>query len=247
MQELNLRTLIGVLLQNLRWIFLFALVLALIVGGYNAFFVPDTYASTCSMYILNLTSSDNGTASMTTGISTSGLSASQQMVNEYSALLKSDMIIDDVAASLQERGFPAMTNKQIRATLKMSPKDETALLEIRSTSTDPDLCQAICDAIMECAPDKIKETMLDLGTVNPVDYADRGVRVNSGALRSAAIGGVISGVLAYAFFLLLHMLDNTIKSEQDLRVRLNVTVLGSVPDLHPGQKKTKKGEVYYGR
>ncbi|MBQ9859531.1 MAG: hypothetical protein IJO76_02495 [Clostridia bacterium] len=246
MQELNLKTLVDVLLQNLKWILIFGIILAVLFGGYKEFFVEDSYASTCSMYVMNLTTTDNGTASTTAGISSTGLTASQQMVNEYIALLKSNMIIDDVAVILHQQGYD-LTNKQIRATLRMSSKDESALMEIRATTSDPALCKAICDAIMATAPAKIKKVMLNLGSINPVDSANLGTRVSSGSLRTAFIGGVIGCVLAYGLFLLLNMLDNTIKSEQDIRIRLNVPVLGSVPDLHPGQSSKKKGgNGYYG-
>ena len=246
MQELNLKTLIGILLQNLKWILIFGVVLALLFGGYKEFFVEDSYASTCSMYVMNLTTTDSGTASTTAGISSTGLTASQQMVNEYIALLKSDMVIDDVAAALRSQGYN-LTNQQIRTTLRMTSKDESALMEIRSTTSDPVLCKAICDAIMETAPAKIKKVMLNLGSINPVDYANPGSRISSGSLRTAFIGGVIGCVLAYGLFLILYMMDNTVKSEQDIRMRLNIPVLGSVPDLHPGQTSKKKGgNGYYG-
>ena len=241
MQELNLSTLLNILLQKLKWLVLVAAVVAVLAGGYVALFVETSYASTCSMYVMNLTTTDNGQANSSTGISTSGLSASQQMVNEYISLLKADMIIDEVASILRQQGYN-MTNRQIRATLSMAPKDETALLEIRSTTEDPAKCKAICDALMEIAPEKIKKVMLGLGSVSPVDYADEGTRVSSGALRYAVISGVIGFFLGYAFFLLLFLMDNTVKSEQDLKMRMDVTVLGAVPDLHP-TSKTKGG--YY--
>lgn len=242
MQELNLRTLLNILLQKLKWIVLFAAVLGVLAGGYVALFVDASYASVCSVYVMNLTS---GQVNPSTGLSSSGLAASQLMVNEYVSLLKANMIIDEVAADLRELGYE-MTNREIRASLTMASKDETALLEIKATTEDPLKSKAICDAIMEIAPDKIKKVMLDLGTVSPVDYAHEGTRVSSGALRYAAIGGVVGFVLAYALFLLLFLLDNTVKNEQELKNRLNVTVLGAVPDLNPNRKKQKKGGYYYG-
>ncbi|MBQ8684512.1 MAG: hypothetical protein IJ518_08385 [Clostridia bacterium] len=243
MQELNLRVLLGVLIQKLKWIIVAAVVIAMVMGGYVALFVEASYASTCSMYVMNLTSLDNGQASSNTGISASGLSASQQMVNEYISLLKADMVIDDVASQLRQQGYE-MSNREIRSTLTMTSKNGTSLLEIRSTTNDPIKSKAICDALMDTAPEKIKRVMLDLGTITPVDYADQGSRVSSGALRYAAMGGVIGAVLAYAFFLLLYLMDNTVKSEQDLKNRLDVTVLGAVPDLHSAGNK-KGGKYYY--
>ncbi len=236
MQELDLRVLLNVLLQRLKWIVLAAVILSMIMGGYTLLFVDETYSSTCSMYIMNLNSLDNGQASGNTGLSSSGLAASQQMVNEYIALLKSNKVIDDVAVALQQQGY-TMSNKQIRSTLKMVPKDETALLEISCTTTDPILSKAICDALMDSAPEKVKQVMLELGTITPVDAASVGRRIGPSRSRGFMLGGVIGLVLSYGVFLLVYMLDNTVKSEQELKLRMDVTVLGAVPDLHPAQIK----------
>lgn len=244
MQELSFKTLLGVLLNNLKWILIVGIIVAVAAGGYSEFFVKESYASSISMYVMNLTTTENGTAN-STSISSSGLTASQLLVNECISLLKSDTILDEVCADLHEQGYD-LNNSEIRSTLSMSSKDGTALLEIKSTTkNDKVLCRLICDSLMKVAPARINEIMLNLGTIRPVDEASDGRLVSSGSLRSAAIGGVIGCMLAYILALLLYLLDNTVKDEQDLRMRLGVTVLGAVPDLHPGQP-TKKGGNYYG-
>ncbi|MBQ8751518.1 MAG: hypothetical protein IJZ13_00250, partial [Clostridia bacterium] len=72
--------------------------------------------------------------------------------------------------------------------------------------------------------------------------ADEGTRVSSGAARYAAIGGLVGFFLSYVLFLVVFLLDNTLKGEQDLKDRfVDVTVLGSVPELYPG-RRTKGGK-----
>ncbi len=234
MQDLNFRTMLYIFIDKLKWLLIIALAVAVLVGGYVILFVQPSYSSECSLYVMNLTIDENG--HIGGDISSSGLSASQQMVNEYISIIKADIVIDAVVESLNEQGY-VMTNREVLRSLTMTSKDRTALLLIKATTHDPFQSQAICNALMQIAPGKIRQVMQNLGTVSEVDYADEGTRVSSGAARYAAIGGLMSFFLSYVLFLVIFLLDNTFKGEQDLRDRFaDVTVLGSVPELYPGRR-----------
>ena len=199
-----------------------------------AVFVKPSYAADCSMYVMNMTIDENGQISG--DISSSGLSASQQMVNEYISIIKADIVIDEVVQELAAQGY-TMTNREVLRSLTMTSKDQTALLMIKATTNDPFQSQAVCNALMKVAPGKIRQVMQNLGTVSEVDFADEGTRVSSGATYYAAIGGIVGFVLSYILFLIIFLMDNTVKGEQDLRERFDdVTVLGAVPDLRPGRR-----------
>ena len=77
MQELNIRTIISALLGKIKWIILSTVVLALAFGIYAKFFVQSTYRSEVQMYVSNYTD-----VTTVPNASTSGLSASQLLVNE---------------------------------------------------------------------------------------------------------------------------------------------------------------------
>ena len=115
------------------------------------------------------------------------------------------------------------------------------MLQIKSTTKDPLLSKAICDAILDCAPEKVTTVMLGLGSVSPVDVAENGVKVGPSILRNGVLGALVGLILSYGVFLMLHLLDNTIKEEKDLKQRFNVNVLGAVPDMNPGAQSKKKG------
>lgn len=237
MQELDIRAICGALLSKLKWIVLSTVILALSFGVYVKFSVASTYRSEVQMYVSNYT--DIATAP---GASTSGLSASQLLVNEYIVILKNDAIISKVAAQLRQQGDGyVMTNSAIRGAVSMSSVDETAMLNISVTTTDPDLSKAICDAFAAVAPAQLKEVM-EMGTIKPMEPAKPGVKVGPNVARNAAFGGVIGFVIACAIVLVVYMMDNTVTDERELKRRLGVTVLGEVPSLQPQKKgETKNG------
>ncbi len=237
MQELNFSVLLGLLFRHIKVVLVAGLVLAVLMASYTFFFVSDTYASKCSMYVMNISTD---TAGNTTGISTTGLEASQRMVNEYITILRSDYVIGDVSSMLKKDGYK-LSADGIRGALSMEAVNDTAMLQITATTGDPKLSRMICEALMECAPDKVTNVMLGLGSVRPVDAPQDGKKVNIGLLRNTAVGLMGGCVLSYLFFLLLYLMDNTIKEEKELKERFNVNVLGVVPDMNPeASKKTKK-------
>ena len=187
------------------------------------------------MYVSNYT--DIATAP---GASTGGLSASQLLVNEYIVILKNDAILSDVAAHLREQGNGyVLTNSAIRGAISMSSVDETAMLNIAATTTDPDLSKAICDAFAAVAPAQLMEVM-EMGTIKPMELAKPGAKVGPNITKNAVLGAVVGFALACGVILLVAMLDNTVTGERDLKRRLDVAVLGEVPSLQPSKKGEKK-------
>ena len=236
MQELDIRAIVSALLNKLKWIVVATVVLAVAFGLYSKFFIKSTYRSEVQMYVSNYT--DITTAP---GASTGGLSASQLLVNEYIVILKHDDITSRVAAQLREQGAGyVMTNGAIKGAVSMSSVDETAMLKITATTTDPDLSKAICDAYAAVAPEQLKEVM-EMGTIKPMgDEAKPGTKVGPSVVKNAVLGGVLGFVLTCAIVLIIYMLDNTVTGERELKRRLNVTVLGEVPSLQPEKKGEKK-------
>ncbi len=235
MQELNFKVLLGLLFRHIKVVLASGLSLALLLALYTSFFVSDTYASKCSMYVMNISTDAAGN---TTGISTTGLEASQKMVNEYITILRSNYVIGDVSAMLKKEGYELSVDG-IRGALSMEAVDDTAMLQITATTGDPDLSRRICEALMKSAPEKVTTVMLGLGSVSPVDAPQDGKKVNIGLLRNAAVGLLGGCAISYLFFLALFLMDNTVKEEKELKERFEVNVLGVVPDMNPEASKKK--------
>jgi len=233
MQELDIRIALAVLMKKIKWVLLITLAGAVALGAYTKFLVADTYRSSCTMYVINLTKVEDD-QSITSG----NLATSRALIEDYIVILKNGKVIDEVAAHLRQQGY-VMTNRAILQTLSMEAVDESAMLEVSATTTNPQLSKAICDAMYEVAPDMIKEVMQGMGMVSQMDAAKTGGKVGPNVMRNVILGGLFAFVLSYGAFLVLHLMDKTIHDERELKRRLDVTVLGSVPSLH--NAKAKKG------
>ncbi len=235
MQELDIRVIFSVLLSKIKWIILAVVVFAMAFGAYAKFFIPSTYRSQVQMYVSNYT--DLSTAP---GASSSGLTASQQLVNEYIVILKNDALLTRVADQLREQGSGyVMTPAAIRSASTMSSVNETAMLNIAVTTTDPEMSKAICDAYSAVAPELLKEVM-EMGTVKRMEPAKIGSKVGPNVTRNASLGGVIGLLISCSIVLVLCLFDNTVSGERGIKQRLDIAVLGEVPNLEPMKKGVKK-------
>jgi len=231
MQELDIQAIFFVLVKRIRWILAITLAVALLLGAYSQFFMPETYRSRFNMYVSNYTDRTD-----VAGTSSSSIAASQAMVQEYIVVLQDDKIMDKVAANLKSRGY-RMTNKQIVNAVSLSSVDETAMLSVSAVTTDPKLSRAICLAIADEAPDLLQEVM-KIGSIEVMAEAKMGERVGPAVVRNTIVGALIGFFVCCAVVIVLYLLDNTVKDEKNLKKRLNVIVLGTVPSF---QLKGKGG------
>lgn len=226
MKELDLSSFFLVLLQNLRLIIAVVIAMAIIFAVATGVLTEDTFSSRCSVYVMNVSkdADDNYT-----GISTGGLEASQRMVEEYIIILRSNNIIEEVTERVNAYGYE-VTPSAVRESLTMSAVENTALLRIISTTSDAELSKIICDELLACAPEKVKNIMNGLGSISPVDAANLGTRNAPRVTRNAVLGGAFGLLLICGLILLRYLMDNTVKDEKDLKNRFNVNVLGVVMD-----------------
>lgn len=235
MKEIDLRVFWGLFVKNIRVIVIVVIVAAVLAAGATVLFTEDSYVSKCSMYVMNITKDEQNTI---TGISTAGLDASKRMVDEFVQIVRSESVLVDVQDLLLRQNYE-MTIPQIRSALNMSSQNDTALLQITATTDNPNLSKALCDAVQQCAPGKVQEVMLGIGTITRVDVASVGTKQPPKTVRNGVLAAVIAAVVAYAIFLVNYLLDNTIKDERDFKNRFNVNVLGVVPSFYNESDKAR--------
>ena len=240
MREINIRVFWQLLLRNLRPILVVMAVFAAGAAAYTSAFTADTYTSTCSVYVMNITK-DSADGNKVTGISSAGLDASQRMVSEYITMLKSTRLLSEVHDRLQADGY-SISVSGIRSALTLTSVDETAMLQIRATTSNPALSQRICTELQDVAKEEVTKIMLGIGNVSPVDEPSAASKSTPPVSRNGFLGALIGLALSYGFFLLGYLLDNTVKAEKDLKERFDVNVLGAVPNFNPAPMRSKKDD-----
>ena len=133
-----------------------------------------------------------------------------------------------------------MSYEQLLAKVSIGNPTDTRILTVTVTDPDPYRAKAIVDCVAETASDYIGEIMemippkiIEYGTV-PIIKASPNNRKN------AVLGTLAGMVLVCGVIVIQVIMNDTVRTEEDVERYLGLTVLASVP-LREGEERTKLG------
>jgi capsular polysaccharide biosynthesis protein len=126
-----------------------AIVFALIVGALVSF-MPKKYSSSVEFYVINTNTSYDYTTSTL-------LSASEYLINDYVKLIKSDAILEKVCKELKDTHGIDTTPRAIRGMISATSETGTSLFTIKVSHTDKEYACKVATAIEKVAPPAVTE------------------------------------------------------------------------------------------
>lgn len=122
-----------------------------------------------------------------------------------------------------------MTADELESTITTSNAENTRIMSISVENEDPELAKEIADALREAASVKIQDIM-EIDAVNTIDEASMPQEPSSpSVMRNTMLGGVLGAILAIGVIALIFILDDTIKTPDDVEYYLGLNVLTSIP------------------
>ena len=113
--------------------------------------------------------------------------------------------------------------------MDVSNATDTRIMYITVTHTDPALAQRIANAVRDAAAQHALAVM-DIEAVNVAELADLPTQKKAPSIaKYTVLGGLLGGFLSVAVLAVLFLLDDTIKTPQDLEKYLGITTLGTIP------------------
>lgn len=241
--EIDLGEIMLVLWRKALWIGLAALLCGGATYGVSRFMIAPRYTSSVSLYVNNTTQSNDLGA-----VNINDINASQKLVSTYIVILQDDEVLQQVAARLMSEytqsslesilPFTEVSGRRILQTktlrdnvLRMTAVNNTEVLRIEAKTRNPELSAHICTLMTEIAPGVLRR-VVKAGSVEVIGMAKPNYEPSSPNLPlNAAVGFLVGGVAAVLAVLLLHLMDNRVKGEEDLKRRFNIPVLGEIPDF----------------
>lgn len=229
--EIDLLELINVLLGRL-WIILNAgLFTALVCFAVSKFVLTPYYESTTKIYILNKT--DN------TSVTYSDVQMGTQLTKDYAELINSRYVLEEVIQKLS-------MNEDYKSLLKkvsVSTPTDTRIVSITVEDTDPVQAMNTANCIREVAGEHIQNVM-DIEAVNVVETANMPTeKAGPSVMKWTLIGGTVGVFLLCVIILVQYLLDDTIKSSEDVERYLDLSTLALIPvasEENDSKKKKKK-------
>ena len=157
-------------------------------------------------------------------VSTDQLRSAASLVDTYSIIIKSDTVMNEVIDHLDmEETYDSMVRDvSVRAV------NDTQVMQIDVTATDPEVARDVCAEITKVAPDAIVE-MVEAGSVSLVSKANASsAPVSPNVMRNTALAAFAGFLLAAALVVIQTLLDNKVKGEADIAA-ISLPIIGIIP------------------
>ena len=213
------------------YIIIFTIVAAIVSGLITHFCVKPRYSATTKMYVY----SNTDRISTDSTITSTELTASQDLVNTYIYILKSDTVLEAVIKDLDLNISPSA----LRGGISAQQADKTVAFEVTVTATGPKTAARIANSIAKIAPKEIVR-VVKAGGVEIIDYAKVPTKPSSPNLSlNITIAALAALFISFVAFFLYELFDTTITSERDIIGEFDIPILGTVPNLENNTENSK--------
>lgn len=202
------------------WRHILIIILCFIVGLLGSglvtkLLITPLYQSSAMIYIL-------GNSTSVSGIN---LQLSKQLTVDYTILATSRPVVNEAIAALgQDYTYGNIVGK----TTVENPSG-SSILKITVTSADPQEAADIANALADATSNSVA-TVMNMDKPTTMEEASvPSSPVSPNLLKNAAMGGIAGGLLACAVIVIRFLLDDTIKTEEDIRKYLDLNTLASIP------------------
>ena len=207
--EIDLRELYYALKKRVLVILAAVLAGAVIAGAATKLLMTPVYSATSTMLVLT---------KETTLSSLADLQIGSQLTKDYNILITSRTVLQDVVDELN-----------LDMTYIENPSD-TRILSITAIDKDPKMAKKIADTLAKTSADFIGDKM----EVTPPKVIEEGevptIQTSPSTKKNVLIGALAGLILSAGIIILLTLMDDTIKSEEDIENYLGLTTLASIPD-----------------
>ena len=216
--EVDLLEIISVLFGRF-WIILGSGLLAAVIGFVISMFIlTPTYESTTKIYILNKSES--------TTVTYSDVQMGTQLTKDYAELINSRYVLEEVIKilSLSEMEYRELLDK-----VSVHTPTDTRIVSITVTDTNPQQAMDIANCIREVAGEHIQNVM-DIDAVNVVEEANMPTtKAGPSIPKWTLVGGALGAFLVCVIILIHYLLDDTIKTSEDVEKYLGLSTLALIP------------------
>jgi capsular polysaccharide biosynthesis protein len=198
-----------------------AIALCLVIGAAAAFggtklLITPQYTATSMIYILSESTSITSLADVQIGDS---------LAQDFMIIGKSRPVVEKVIKRLDlDASYEAVSK-----TITFENPTDSHILKISVTNPDPKLAADISNAVAEVTRAQIADVM---GTDEPNTLEEAIVPVSPSSpntMKNTMLGALLGAVLAAGLIIVLYLMDDTIKDEDDVKKYLQMNTLAALP------------------
>lgn len=229
--EIDLGEILLLLVNKLPLMIAVGLCVAMLAFLGSKFVLSPVYESTTKIYILN--KQDN------TSVTYADLQMGTQLTKDYAEMIKSRFVLEAVIEQLGLEEDYEDLSKMVSVT---TPTD-TRVLSITVSDKSPVRAMRIANAVREASADHIGNVM-DIEAVNVVETANVPThKASPHTGKNTLLGGILGMFLVAAIVVIAHLLNDTVRTAEDVERYLGLPTLAVIPMNEAEAKKKKKRGV----
>ena len=160
-------------------------------------------------------------------ITQADVTLNSKLVSTYGEIIKTDNILKTVVSNINN---PEITIEDIKENVTVKSVKDTELLEITVKNSNPNYAAQIANEIAKV----FCERVVDIYSISNTYVLDRAepsaIPYNINHIKDVIIFAFIGVIVAVIYVLISNILDNTIKTEQDIEKIGGLLVLTTIPD-----------------
>ena len=229
--EIDIGHILSILWEKILLIIATGIIVGLAGFLVSKFLITPKYESETKLYVLNR-ANDSATT-------LSDVQLSTQLTKDYQILVTSAPVINQV---IKELGLN-MKASELASTISVDTPSDTRVLQITVTSDDPKRAKDIADKVAQVSSKKI----CDIMKIEQVNVIEEGSLSEEPAVDTVQkwtlIGLALGIVLSCAVIIIRSMLDDTVKTTEDVEKYFALSTLAVIPiseEMDDGLGKNKK-------
>lgn len=222
MEEIDLKEIFSMFWNRKLAIFIIVLVFLILGCIYTLKFTTPIYSSSITMILVSSSNQEN----QNTIITSTDINLNKKLITTYIELIKSDRVLNQVITSLNLEGD---ANK-LRSSLTVASVPNTDLIKITVKDQNPKESTKMANEIAKVFTEQVKE-LYNISNVQMMDEAGVPTKPSNINHQKDILIFSLAGILFSGIYVvILNLLDNTIKTAEDIENEYHLSVLASIPD-----------------
>ena len=210
-------------------IILSGILLGLLAFVGTKLFITPMYTATTRFCVLTRTT-DTG------NVTYNDLQTGSQLTKDYAELVKSRPVLEEVISVLNLD----MDTEKLADKITVTTPTDTRVMSINVRDAEPKQARDIADAVRQAVGIQIQDIM-DVDSVKTVEEANLPDSPSSpSVMRNTLIVAILGILISAGIIILVFMLDDTVKTPEDVETYLGLNVLASIPVYDGANAKNKK-------
>ncbi len=240
--EITLSDFFSFILSKLKQILILGIVGALLVFAYVKFGTTTTYSFSGSMIV---TPFNENVENWTPNMGNSEVSIAKQLMPTYIEVLTSNDLSIKISKYLENQGVNVSASR-VRNIVKYSNTDDKFTIDFTCTNASESQAKAVADAVSEIAPSYVRD-VVEYGNIKMYDsVSDKPQTHRSNPYVMAMVAFMAIAIAVVVVNLIITMLDNRVKTVEDITDNFEYPVLGNIPNFYFQNKRKEYDKTHGG-